>query len=179
MTNDQLKQWLIAIGAQYNITEAHHQWRPDDSLRVVKDYFTFEVKESNPTDTQKIDELSSSVLNITHTYTKRWENIVEVSAHSENGREALQMLEVTRDLPAVRSIFGENIQVYPCTGITSEPFEDESTKDFVFTTTFPIVEMLTLSITETNGKVTDFDLDGDVIDAEDNEIQLTAEWEAE
>jgi hypothetical protein len=174
MTNDILKKWLLSFGADFNIKDIYHVWRPDDKLRVPKDYFTFEVVSSEPTDRHQLTDDTSSGHNVAYTFTKRWKTVVSVKCFSENGHYILQCLEASRHMSAIQNIFGDTIKSQGCSNITSEPWIDESSKEYCFKTEFTFIEWVTFTKTETGVLVETLTLDGDLLDANSVPVELTA-----
>lgn len=160
MLNSQISKWLLFVGKNFSITEAHHMWRPDSKLRTPADYFTFETISSTPIDRHRLDDTIASVQDLTHTISKFWRTIISVSCHSDNGRYILQCLEATRNMPDVVEIFGETAKNMGCGVITSDPWIDESSKENIFKIDFEFIECVSFSMIETDGLVLEVEMNG-------------------
>jgi hypothetical protein len=175
MTNTQIKQWLLAVGAQFGITEVHHIWRSDDKLRKPKDYFTFELLSSEPQDRHTINKDATALgsSNIVYTIAKGWKTTYAISCHSSRGQYILQYLEASRFVPGFMiSIFGDSIKDFGCGQITTEPWNDESSKEPIYRMEINFHEWIEATFTESDMKVSQVDLVGWAEDDLGNHIVL-------
>lgn len=160
MLTSKIELWLKTIGKIFSIKNVYNTWRPDDSLHTVKDYFTYELISSEPTDKFVISDLTTVNLTTTNKLNKLWRTVVRISCNGDRGQFILQALEATKDLQEIKNIFGDAIKNMGCESITSDSWIDESTKEYKFTTQFVFIEDVELSIEFKDGIVKELEVTG-------------------
>jgi hypothetical protein len=92
--------------------------------------------------------------------------MVSISCHAENGDVVLKSLEASRGMESIKEIFGETIKNFGCGTITSDPWVDESTKEYRFNTVFEFHECFSYEITEVDAIVESIQMSGriDLVD---------------
>jgi hypothetical protein len=166
MNNSKIELWLKTIGKLFSIKNVYNTWRPDDSLHTVKDYFTYEIISSEPIDKFVISDLSTVALVTTNKLNKMWRTIVKISCSGDRGQYVLQALEATKDLQEIKNIFGEMVKNIGCDQITSDPWIDESTKEYKFTTQFTFNEDVEFTLEFKDGIVKELEVTGRAISAD-------------
>jgi hypothetical protein len=89
--NTSIRPWLLAVGRQFGINQAHdYQWN-DASTRPQEEYFTYRITGARPDQDGAVDQTSDAGNNIANRSAwQRWVNTIQIDLYrSENGMAEL------------------------------------------------------------------------------------------
>lgn len=99
-----IRDWLLLVGPQYGIREAHHNLRVSDDTKPVRDFFVYRWASSDTRQTDTVEHVTASGNDATIRLTKVHDRVLEVECHCEHGMRALETLEASRQHPRVLEI---------------------------------------------------------------------------
>lgn len=168
--NDAIRDWLLLVGAEYSVREAHYIKRPDDSLKPVRNWFTYRFDSSVATG--GVHDLStdagSNVADME--FSQTFERLLTISCHgSADGLEIIEALLVSAYHPAVNDIIdaARLVIVDIPDAIANETVDDETDIDYVYTAQFRIRKNTSFALSRADHIWDNYNVGGTLTQADD------------
>lgn len=172
-----IRDWLLFVGAEYSITEAHYNQRPDNQIKSKRDFFAFRFQTSSTNQTSANEDSTSSDNDATILHWKTFERQLTIECHSEDGMDILESLIVSMHNPGVDEIINNGRLVIIDIGeITNLTEIDESPYpiEYVFSVDFRIRKEARFSKSRTNHILNDVTATGTLESDSGAEHTITA-----
>ena len=158
-----IRDWLLMVGEQYAIHEAHHVRRPDSSLKHPRDYFVYQFERSEQTTVQPADNSAvSGTYDSTADYYATFNRQLRIECHSENGLEVMEAVLVSAWHPASNDILNAARLVLKDmpNGVENETTDDETRVDHLYTAVFGVRKNTHFTVTRENSIWANYNIDG-------------------
>ena len=161
-----IRDWLLLVGDQYSIREAHHGRRPDDSLRPDwrNEYFVYRWADSNTDTSNPIRETTasgSSDANIK--LEKSFERNLIVDVYAEDGISVLESLYLSPDHPTVRAILkAQRLAIVGMSSIENTTESDESNIFHRYSLTVTVRYWNHFTLLRTDHQFDDYEITGEI-----------------
>lgn len=167
--NSTVRPWLLAVGKQFGIRQAHDFRWPDAKTRPDEMYFTYRLMRTFPVSVGHHD-LSSVITppgkgvpgnDVNRSGSKPYHTVVQIDLYnSQDGLYELAAIEVAAHAsPIIRQLFQSKGVAFFEAEITDETTFDDQRVDYHHRMIATFEENVEVSITEINGQVDDIVLD--------------------
>ena len=173
-----IRDWLLYVGAEYDIREAHHGLRTDDKRKPYRDYFVYRFQTSTTRHNDAIadsPEITGNDALITH-----WQPFVrqiDIECHSEDGMDVLESLLVSIHNPGVNEILDAGrIVIMDMSEIADVSTLDESPyrRDFIYRISIRVRKHARFAKTRIDHVIDTVEIDGDLISDTGETIEVSA-----
>jgi len=160
-----VRDWLLLVGGEYAIYEAHHELRPDGApggLKAPDDHFVFRFLRSSTEWTQAENNSDvASTYNSTGDYYMGFDRELRIECHSQHGLEVLEAVVVSMSHPAVNDILSAvGLVIKGTTGIENETTGDDTKVDHLYAITLGCRKNTHFTVTRDNQIWTSYNVTG-------------------
>ena len=166
MNMETIKTWLLSVGDDYHIHEAHYRQRrgllPPARHWVYNDDIPATPYKGGP-----IRKTEQDGYDLIETITVKSNILISINAYAENGRSALYGLEASMAMDDVRVIFGQCVTMLGIQGdVTNLTLVDETEENprWRYQANFLFVEWETYTRTRTNHYFDEYSVTGKTVD---------------
>jgi hypothetical protein len=172
---DAVKNWILFVAEEYDIYEAHHMFRPHDSLKPVREYFVYRFDDSATSPARSIDNSVAAGNNATIEPVRSYDRTLTVECYAENGLEILEALYASIEHPTADELLvADRLVIFDMVGIANDTTHDETTTDWLYTAVFRTRRNTSFSKTRADHIVSDFTLTGTVESDSGETVTITA-----
>ena len=137
-----VRDWLLLVGEQYAVHEAHHIQRPDDGLKEPAAHFVFRFDESQQTTSQPVDNSAAEgSYDSTGEFYATFDRRLRIECRdSDDGMEIMEAVLISAWHPAVNDILkaASLVIVDMPDGALNQTTQDETRVDHVYTAIFGV-----------------------------------------